>query len=231
MLILFLINFYLGVGISEYKGQTFPNNYNINISTQLKENRIMYALNREMYRCPSCGYEENRQDYSFISNMVFVKDKHFAGLQNSYDISSLGIYKEDIDIGFSGVTGKTKHYLTGGLSFDKYKDYKPCVRYGIIYQNSPKLEIPTFKDNLNFLKSALNACISITNGILSVGYKWSYETRANALYAYPGRYEYSIETATRLYVLKNLGWEAAAGYSKYNNIENHYGSWKTFISF
>ncbi|MDD5530941.1 MAG: hypothetical protein PHX21_13060 [bacterium] len=231
MLILFLLNFYLGVGVSEYKGQTFPNNYNVNISTQLKENRILYALNREIYECPYCGYEDNRQDYSFISNMVFVKDKHFTGIQNSCDISELGIFREDIDVGLHLKSGNTKHYLTGGLSFEKYKDYKPCVRYGLIYTSSPKIAIPVFKDNINFLKSALNACISITNGILSVGYKWTYETRANVLYAYPGRYEYSIETATRLYILKNFGWEASGCYNKYNNVDNHFCSWKSFLDF
>ncbi len=222
MILLFLVNLYLGFNLSENKSNVTPNDYQVGIKMEFRENRVIYSMERDY------GF----QNYSFISNLTFIEDKKFVGVQNNCDISKLGIYREDIGIGLLYKGNNVKQYLTSGISMQKYQQYEPCLRYGILYQVDKKIKIPSLGDtlSLNWFTVSVNWGIRQANSLLNMGYKWTYETRASGLVTF-NRYEYSLESSTRLYVLKNLGWEANFGYGKYNNIENHFAGWKAFVNF
>lgn len=222
MLILLLINMYLGFGLSEQTGQCFPNDYGINISAKVNDNRISYTFNRTMYlcTCPKCGHEwkENDQTYSLQSNLVLTKDIGFVALSNVNENSLINLYREDISLGLPLKKGKITNYLTAGISMNKWQHYEPMFREEIIYRKTlPK------SDN-----AIANAILNIVNKFIV---SWEYDLRGHFLLS-NGRYEYGLESGTSFYFSKTVGWTTSMGYSKYDkDTELHFAKTEAFVSF
>lgn len=206
MILLFLFNLYLGFNLSEQTaGNGLLNDYNVEISAKLRDNRIEYSY----------GRENEIQSYFLQVNTVMAKDKYFVALSNIFDNENIKVYQENIGIGLLLKKDKITNYLTPVISMDKYKEYKTGIREEIIWKKivSPNLQ----NDVLNALLKTFVYC-------------YVYEIRANVVYC-GDRWSYEFESNNDFNFTKAFGFSIGGRYGKYNNIEYHKGSTKLFLSF
>lgn len=205
ILLILLFNLYLGVNITEKTaGNSFQNDWGVDISAKLTESRIEYSNARI----------NGVENYSVITNLVTGK-KGFYTLTNITDRGALDLYREDLTLGGMVKIKEVKNYFTGGMCFDKYREYKPCFRYGLFFLNS----IQPHTGN------------SIADALLS-GFvvKYTYTVRAECLLA-KDRYQYGLSTENEFFLTKVLGISIDGFYGRYNNIEFHSGTTNIFFNF
>jgi len=203
MILLFLVSFYLGVDFNSHSAYTSPlNDYRVNVSTEVKDNRFLYELQRQ----------NGIINYAVENNSIFSNKQGFSLLENSFDRQGIQTYREDLTCGLKRKINGVDNYFSVGMSMNKYVSLEPCFRYGFIYNNDVRLNNP--------MLSALTMFF----------YSWKYQIRGNVLYS-ANRYEYGLEASTKINLSKVFGWQTGLKYFKYNEKEWHSAFTNCFVSF